>query len=120
MSKQREHEYEIDLVRTYFGYAKVTVKASNQKEAKEKALDMQVDFSGLDGDEPDQVMCIRRLPDPVPESRKFMVEGSDEWEKTANNVARCEVDLYPCQHCGYPTNRGYCCTGCGSDDPDPE
>jgi len=118
MSKQREHEYEVDLVRTYFGFATVTVKASNQKEAKEKALDMQVDFSGLDGDEPDKIVGICRLPPPPPEpSKTWMVEGSDEWEKAADNLARSEVILIACKHCGYPVVEGYCCSSCGSDDP---
>jgi len=114
-------EYEVDLVRTYYGFATVKISAPNQNAAKKRALEVEVDFSGLDGEVPDEVVRIRRLPPPPkPPKRDRMVEGTDEWEAAANNVARGEVDLYPCQHCGYPVNRGTCCLGCGSDDPDPD
>ena len=43
------------------------------------------------------------------------------WERLANLVARdFAPELHPCKDCGGPVVTGYCCTRCGSDEPEPE
>jgi len=114
-----DHEYDVEMCRTYYGHATLRVTAPNMKKAKVKALDTpNVEYSGLDGDAPDVVISMRRLPDkPKAKKPPKMVEGSDEWEKAANKVARCGVVLISCRHCGYPVHEGYTCSGCGSSSP---
>lgn len=39
------------------------------------------------------------------------------WEKLANELARCYQTIVPCSHCGYPVMHGYCCETCKSNNP---
>jgi len=33
-------------------------------------------------------------------------------------LAQDYCGFYPCYHCGHPVHRSYCCTTCGSADPE--
>ena len=48
-----------------------------------------------------------------------MDRNSPEWERQANRLARdfCP-GIHACADCGGPVVRGYCCTRCGSADPE--
>ena len=44
---------------------------------------------------------------------------SRRWEQAANELARSYCpDIYACQHCSSPVITGYCCTYCGSAEPE--
>jgi hypothetical protein len=40
-----------------------------------------------------------------------------KWEKEADSLARGCIDIKPCQHCGHPVVKGYCCMICGTSEP---
>jgi hypothetical protein len=49
---------------------------------------------------------------------KRMIPYTQHWERLANARARDYVSLYPCVDCGGPVIWGYCCTRCGSTNPE--
>ena len=44
---------------------------------------------------------------------------SEEWEHEADIIARGACPrIYPCGNCQYPVVSGYCCTYCGTSNPE--
>lgn len=56
---------------------------------------------------------------PTHKSSGKLDPESEEWDRIAGDVAMsyCPV-IYPCRHCFYPVISGYCCTSCGSAEPE--
>jgi hypothetical protein len=55
----------------------------------------------------------------VPQKRKLRKIESNtvKWGKMANELARTWVEIHPCNDCGRPVIKGYCCSYCGSENP---
>jgi rubrerythrin len=52
---------------------------------------------------------------------KYKKLSEREYDRAADYLRRQLVpDLYPCMKCGYPVQRGYCCTACGDTNPSSE
>ena len=47
-----------------------------------------------------------------------MDRNSPQWERKANELARCFApSIHACVDCGGPVINGYCCERCGSTNP---
>ena len=103
--------YLVTVARTQTSEANVRVLTTTAAAAKEIALKdiTEGEFVVRTSSKP-KVACV------VPHKR--LIEGSDEWEKAADEIARGEVTLISCADCGYPVVQGYCCSTCGSNEPD--
>lgn len=57
--------------------------------------------------------------EPSSKSSGQLDPASEEWDRIAGDVAMsyCPT-IYPCRHCFYPVITGYCCTSCGSAEPE--
>ena len=43
---------------------------------------------------------------------------SNAWENKASEIRRAFApEIYPCQKCGFPVAKGYCCTNCNDKNP---
>lgn len=49
---------------------------------------------------------------------RFMHSDTRAWERAANELARCYVEVIACADCGGPVVRTYCCRRCDSDNPE--
>lgn len=56
---------------------------------------------------------------PSPKKPRRMQPHTVAWERMANELARSFAPaIHPCADCGGPVIKGYCCTRCGSDNPE--
>ena len=77
---------------------------------------------------PDEIENLEILDRDIEQSQRFMDSkapnppskemSDDQWDKEANNLARCYCpEIKACRHCNHPVVSGYCCSSCGSGTP---
>ena len=93
--------YLVTVARTQTSEANVRVLTTTAAAAKKAAL-AEVTEAAF------EVRAVSKtLVTKVARPRR-LIEGSDEWEKAADEIARGEVTLISCADCGYPDVQGYC------------